>query len=124
MNENLYNKLWKIGGRMCHQKPDRSFRMSNGKQFPLCTRCTGFYIGMILGIFILVVMVIASMPMEFFVDLTSFFLAWIFGIPVIIDWGLQHYKGIMSNNHRRYVTGFCGGVAVAIVAMRMIALWI
>ena len=33
----------------CHARPDRSFYW-NGKQFPICARCTGELAGMIAGI--------------------------------------------------------------------------
>jgi len=32
------------GSRMCHQRPDRAFRLS-GLPMPVCARCTGLYLG-------------------------------------------------------------------------------
>ena len=32
-----------VAGRVCHQKPDRSFH-SSGVQWPVCGRCAGLYL--------------------------------------------------------------------------------
>lgn len=32
------------GSRVCHQRPDRAFRLS-GLPMPVCARCTGLYLG-------------------------------------------------------------------------------
>ncbi len=37
-----------LGALVCHQKPDRSF-FSCGRQWPVCARCTGLYLGAGLG---------------------------------------------------------------------------
>ena len=37
-----------LGSVVCHQKPDRSF-FSCGRQWPVCARCTGLYLGGGLG---------------------------------------------------------------------------
>ena len=37
-----------IGHAVCHQRPDRSF-FSCGRQWPVCGRCAGLYMGFALG---------------------------------------------------------------------------
>lgn len=41
-----------LGAGICHRITDRSF-MINGRQFPLCARCTGMYLGVILVFIVL-----------------------------------------------------------------------
>lgn len=38
-----------IGSVICHQIPDRSFFL-DGRQLPVCARCTGLYLGGIVGL--------------------------------------------------------------------------
>lgn len=37
-----------VGSVICHQRPDRSFRLW-GVQMPVCTRCAGLYLGAMVG---------------------------------------------------------------------------
>ncbi len=37
-----------VGGLLCHQRPERSFRLW-GVQMPVCARCAGLYAGAALG---------------------------------------------------------------------------
>ncbi len=99
-NEGL---LWRGCGLFCHQRPDRSFYI-RGKQMPLCSRCLGVYLGLLLS------------PL-----LTLFFLLrldfmWIFAfmlgaqVPMFID-GTGQLRGMWeSNNPRRFVTGTISGM--------------
>ena len=36
--------LYAVGSVICHQLPDRSF-FADGRQLPVCARCTGLYAG-------------------------------------------------------------------------------
>ena len=40
--------IYAAGSLVCHQKPDRSFRMA-GIRLPVCARCTALYSGAVLG---------------------------------------------------------------------------
>ena len=75
--------------------PDRSF-FFRGKQFPLCARCTGELIGILLA------------PAAF----------WMFGLPdgkiclwlllpLVLDGGIQRLTRYESGNIRRLLTGCC-----------------
>ena len=45
----LLAKADKVGFAICHQIPERSFFL-NGRQLPLCARCTGTFLGAVLGL--------------------------------------------------------------------------
>jgi uncharacterized membrane protein len=40
--------IFAIGSVVCHQLPDRSFFV-DGRQLPVCARCTGLYLGAAMG---------------------------------------------------------------------------
>lgn len=87
---------------VCHQRPDRSFFI-RGKQFPLCSRCTGFYFSLIAGFIIRI----------FYLDFLSAFqlllILCISTAPMAVD-GLTQLVGVReSNNLIRLITGaLCG----------------
>ena len=94
----LYRWLPIIFG--CHCRSDRSF-FFRGKQFPLCARCTGELIGILLA------------PAAF----------WIFGLPdgkiclwlllpLVLDGGIQRLTRYESGNIRRLLTGMLFGYAL------------
>lgn len=96
-----------ITNLICHRKPERSFHI-NGYQFPVCARCTGFYIGMFLY-FIYVYFFFVDYDFELL--LFSFFLL----IPSAID-GLSQFGGNReSNNVLRLITGLMGGLGLGII---------
>lgn len=99
---------------MCHQRPDRSF-FYNGKQFPICARCTGILVGYFAGVVIAVVTKCSYY--QFFPLLL---------IPMSVDGILQQRFNIMSNNPRRFMTGIIGGVAIiyCFICYHMLAVWI
>jgi uncharacterized membrane protein len=84
--------------------PERSF-FFKGKQFPVCARCTGVFLGR-LGAFAAFWWVKVSpwLPIAF--------LAIMFA-----DWGAQHLKIKESSNIRRLVTGALGGFGLVYLAL-------
>lgn len=82
---------------LCHRLPERSF-FYRGRQFPLCARCTGIFLGYILAILFLL-----------FVEPMPLFFAAVFLIPLIIDGGFQYLKYWKSTNFRRLMTGIWAG---------------
>ncbi len=50
----LWEKARLIGYALCHQLPQRSF-FFDGYQSPLCARCTGMYLGFLIGLAFLIV---------------------------------------------------------------------
>lgn len=80
----------------CHQMYERSFTY-RGYQFPICARCTGIFIGQIIGLIL-----------GFRLDLLWSILLI---IPMGIDGTVQLIKIKQSNNLRRVITGFIAGIA-------------
>jgi len=94
----------------CHQIHDRCFSFK-GKLMPFCSRCLGCTIGHILA-FVLFL----------FDYLPSFLISLILILPLGIDWSVQRFLGILSNNYRRLITGVLGGLGVGIIIWRLVLL--
>lgn len=94
----------------CHCKAERSFYY-HGKKFPICARCTGQLIGMILAIIL------------FRIIYPSSIMIWIgFLIPLIIDGTIQKVTDYESTNLRRLWTGILFGCGLTTLIFRSIAL--
>ena len=93
----LYDGVWRIGEFSgCHQMPERSFYCFK-KQFPVCARCTGAFIGYILGL-----LIYPFIKIPIWLDI-------LFCAIMFADWFVQYKKWIPSNNIRRLITGLvCG----------------
>ena len=83
----------------CHCKSSRSF-FYNGKQFPICARCTGEAVGIIFSIFL------------FFFYTPSVKIAFLLMFPMIIDGFIQMFLKYESTNIRRFTTGFLFGIGL------------
>ena len=91
----------------CHQKSERSFRINN-YQFPVCARCTGFYI----SIFAYVILaMLVAIHYNIFTTILAIFLI----IPFIIDGVTQFLEIRESNNILRLITGLMGGIGLMII---------
>lgn len=94
----LLMRIGKMGG--CHQMPKRSF-FFNGKQFPVCARCTGVIVGQII-----------AYSTFFFIPQSADMC--IIGCAVMfIDWYIQFIGIRKSTNIRRLITGIIGGYSIA-----------
>lgn len=98
--EQRWQKAMDFWAPTCHQKSDRSF-FYHGWQFPICARCTGLYLGYLLGIVMLFVAWILPFWMCVLLIALMFF-----------DWILQFKKIKQSNNVRRCMTGLGAGIAI------------
>lgn len=92
---------------ICHRIPERTFNF-RGHYFPVCSRCTGFYIGAI-SYFIFVY--------YFYVqyNITLIILAILMLIPPFLDGFTQLIGTRESTNILRLCTGLLGGVGLAII---------
>jgi len=107
-NEELFSKLpvpcntvYSIGDRLCHQKAERSFFI-NDNQMPFCSRCTAIWLGLVIG---LGVMVFYSFQLN-----EKFLLVVIAGLaPIGIDGIGQLFGFWESTNIIRVVTGLIIG---------------
>lgn len=83
----------------CHQMYERSF-VYKGYQFPVCARCTGIFIGQIIGLIFII--------LGFRINLLWSVLLI---LPMAFDGTIQLIKIKQSNNIRRVITGFVAGIA-------------
>lgn len=97
----------------CHARPDRSFYF-RGKQFPICARCTGELIGIILGI-----------PIAIYFGYPRFEVVLVMMAPLIFDGFLQRLTSYESGNIRRLITGILFGIAFifAFLYFRRFCIW-
>jgi len=88
----------------CHRRAERSF-FWKGKQFPVCARCTGIYLGYL------------SFPIfNFDIFHLSSFLSTLLILPTVIDGLSQAFMNRESTNLIRITTGILSGVgAMALV---------
>lgn len=96
----IYNTLFLIGTLSgCHQRADRSFFL-RGKQFPLCARCTGAFLGYMGGS---ILFLFYTLPLWVNILLC---------VIMFLDWSLQHFNILKSTNIRRILTGFLCGIGL------------
>lgn len=98
MNVFFYKWLPIIFG--CHCKKERSFHY-HGKQFPICARCTGELVGILIAI-----------GTCYFLKFKIYLLL-LFMIPMVIDGFLQLLTRYESGNGRRFFSGLFFGYALA-----------
>lgn len=104
LRQSVLEKIRIIGNHSgCHQRADRSF-FYKGKQFPVCARCTGVFIGQLLVLLLAVFKVFFSNTMGIIFLLTMGF-----------DWFIQAVKLKESTNVRRFLTGILGGMGIFIL---------
>ena len=101
---------------ICHRRPERSF-FYKGRQFPVCARCTGFYISGIASIIL-----IKFFPVPY--SLTTLFLGILLLIPCAIDGFTQLFEMRESNNTLRFITGMLGGRGLILVYEIMIEFFV
>lgn len=95
--------IYLFGGMFCTEISDHSYYL-NGNQMPFCARCTGIFIGLIVGMLIAVI----------FNPKVSIFLIGLAIVPILIDGGLQLITTYQSTNPLRIATGLLAGVAVSL----------
>ena len=97
MKNKLYDILFDIGKFSgCHQLAERSFFIK-GRQFPVCARCFGAFLGSAL-----------ALSAFWFTDI-HICISLLLCAPLAVDWYLQEYRNIPSTNLRRLITGLlCG----------------
>lgn len=97
--EGLLGKADALGYAVCHRIDARSFHI-DGRQTPLCARCTGMYLGAVLGLFVQMIAAPrrAGMPaIRFWIILGLLIVS--FGID-----GLNSYLQFFPNAPRLYET--------------------
>lgn len=92
---------------ICHRIPERTFNI-RGYYFPVCSRCTGLYIG-VFSCFIFIKLFYIYYSLNFI--LFSVLLI----IPTLIDGFTQFFGFRESNNLIRFLTGLIAGVGLVIL---------
>ena len=104
-----YDNLFTIGTMTgCHQLPERSF-FFKGKQFPVCARCTGAFIGYFIG----------GITYRFFS--VNIIVSLLFCLIMFLDWLIQYIKLCESNNIRRLITGTLCGYGLIQISLDILA---
>ncbi|MDH4422384.1 MULTISPECIES: DUF2085 domain-containing protein [Bacillus] len=97
----------------CHRKSKRSF-LKLQKYIPLCTRCTGMLIGILL--FPIYFYITPSFPMAIILSICA-------QIPLLIDGFTQKWKWRSSTNLLRVTTGILSGNGMGLLISSSI-IWI
>jgi len=100
-----------IGSLVCHQAPDRTIQIG-GKFLPLCSRCTGIYLGFLLGIlyqFTLWQTKVRELPCQK-ISIVSVLLL---GLLIIDSLG-SYFKLWSLSNYQRLVLGLLGGSSISL----------
>ena len=110
-----FRGVYVVGDRLCHQREDRSFVVGSN-EMAFCARCTGVWIGMLLGV---VVMALVEFPVDSR-------LVWVVVaglVPMMVDGGGQFLGWWVSSNPVRLVTGLfaggIGGVAIGLIIIEL-----
>lgn len=112
--DRLWLCLMKFGEKTgCHQRFDRSF-FYQGKQFPVCARCTGVLIAYLVSILGYVIVACKRHTFRYpsGPGKQSHVIALFASLTMLIDWTLQAIHVKESTNKRRVITGFLGGLGL------------
>lgn len=91
---------------ICHRIPERTFQIK-GNYFPICSRCTGLYIGAF-SYFVFVYIFYVNY------NIFLFLIAILLMIPTFLD-GITQYFGLRESfNALRFLTGLIGGLGFGI----------
>jgi len=97
----------KLSKLFCHRLPERSVLL--GIKLPLCTRCFGFFLGILVGLLTLLFSIIFKTKIRAII----FFL--LMNSPLILDGITQYLNLRKSNNWLRLFTGILSGISVPLV---------
>jgi len=101
-----FSWVYHSGDRLCHQRLDRSFVL-NGNQLPFCSRCTAIWIGITIGLAVMIFFKVA-------LDERFLFLVILSLVPIGVD-GIGQLVGFWeSTNAIRLLTGLFVGVMTGI----------
>jgi len=97
-----WNAVYSVGDQLCHQKSERSLFL-NGNEMPFCTRCTAIWLGLAIGLGIMVIYMVELNEKFFFAIILAL-------LPIGID-GIGQLLGFWeSTNVVRILTGLPAGM--------------
>jgi len=122
-----YEKSFLIGSSVCHQIPSHSYH-SDTQQFPLCARCSGLYLGSLIGIIYYSLQGRkAGLPKKIWIILL---------VVLFLIWGVDGVNSLASDlmnrpflytttNITRLVTGYGMGLVMstALITLFNITIW-
>jgi uncharacterized membrane protein len=104
MND-LYQTVFGFCSFICHQDPARSFALL-GRQLPLCSRCLGLHIFLILGLIFGAVILRGRMVPNYII-LFFLFLSIVSGVDAILEGSLLEVGNLF-----RFATGCISGISL------------
>jgi len=104
----LSDETYHLLNHICHQLPSRSFWIL-GAPMGICSRCTGLYLS-----FVLTYPFIVKKAKLY--GTRAYKLGVYLLIPVLVDGGTQWLDIRVSSNTIRFLTGFLGGIGLAMMA--------
>jgi len=109
----INNLIEKIGFSVCHQLPSRSLNIGN-LYLPVCSRCTGIYIGFLVSALILFLMFRKKendLPPAYIIIILCLFI-----LSTVINGILSYFTLFSTSNNIRFLTGFlCGSSIMTII---------
>ena len=101
-----WGAIYGFGDRLCHQKEERSFFI-NGNQMPFCSRCTAIWLGLAVGLGIMVFYKIELNEKFLFLIIIGI-------VPIGVDGIGQLFNLWESTNIIRFITGILAGIVCGI----------
>ena len=106
--------IFPIGRYICHQRPERSF-VVHGQQMPVCARCTGLYVGALVGA------PLAAIAATALAGARARRLIAICALPTLTTWTLE-FAGIASfSKAARFTAALPLGFAAAWLVLSVLA---
>ena len=97
-----WGSIYSSGDKLCHEKAERSFFI-NGNQMPFCARCTAIWLGLAIGVGLMIFLKVE-------LNEKFIFLIIIGVVPIAVD-GLGQLFGFWeSTNLIRVITGLLIGI--------------
>jgi len=103
--------VYLMAGRICHQRPDRSF-MTSGVQWPVCARCAGLYLAAPIGAVAAITLGWPRVrPSRWWLALSA--------LPTVASWVIEWVARVPITNLDRCLFALPLGVALAYVVVRV-----
>lgn len=103
--------VYSSGARICHQRPERSFRAA-GMQWPVCARCAGLYLAGTLGL------LAGWFGAGDLRDRRHAGLLALMALPTAVTWGLEAAGVMPFSNGARFVAALPLGVTAGWLFIR------
>ena len=92
----------------CHGILERCFKF-RGKPMRVCSRCFGVFVGQTFAFFAMV-----------FIGGVAWYYMGLMLLPMAMDWSIQKFLNINSNNIRRFITGLLGGFGIGFIQLKLV----